>query len=248
MTRILELKEKEQGFAMPIDLGLESTTAVLIGVASFMPCVFPYQIEKSNLNMESHTNTIDPYNRGLFRYGNNMAMITLGKGEIVKIVFNAQNGAYYHGTDFAYFHGKTATTRTKNLVPHASIDKTEIGLHPVMHRFNKFETLKAGWDTYGAQPIKKETINRAIEFFCSLLYANNYKALPIPFVVPCADGGITFEWKTCFKEFYHTIPADKKQAYPYYKINKLDARDEYEGETFDTREIIGLITNWLIKE
>lgn len=47
-------------------------------------------------------------------------------------------------------------------------------------------TLKQDWDSYGAEPIASDTINRAR----TLLLALESE----PVITPCNDGSISFEW------------------------------------------------------
>ena len=50
--------------------------------------------------------------------------------------------------------------------------------------------LRAGWDSYGAQPIRQEIIERTAQWIPSILQAST----PEPAVVPQAEGGLQLEW------------------------------------------------------
>ena len=50
--------------------------------------------------------------------------------------------------------------------------------------------LRAGWDSYGAQPIRQEIIERAAQWIPSILQAST----PEPAIVPRATGGLQLEW------------------------------------------------------
>ncbi len=249
MTRILELKEVEQNFP-PIDLGLAGTTVTLTEHIPFAATrAFPYQVERnSKLERLTNTDAADPYNLVVFNYGRNVTIARCDRGRLFTIAIDDRKA--YHSAEAGYLYGRIKNTRTQNLIEPVNIEKAKIGLHQIMHRLRKFADLEDGWDTYDAKPIERKTINRAIEFFCSLLYKNNYKTLPIPFVTPLNDGGIHFEWKTCFKEFHHTIPENELDPYTFYKLERIaiDKAVEEEKETYDINEIVNIISNWLYKE
>ncbi|MFH1360665.1 MAG: hypothetical protein ABIJ41_06465 [Candidatus Omnitrophota bacterium] len=245
MDKILQLKDTGQNRLPTIDLGAELTATSLEG---YSLRTFPYEMERDVLNIESRSNRAEPYNIVFFYDFYNSVITTSERGELNKYAINVDTGLKWHAVDFGYFHGRTATTRTKNLIDPVEVEKASKGLLTIIHRFRQIVNLKEGWDTYAAKPIKQETINRAIEFFYKVLFKINYRSLPIPFVVPLEDGGIFFEWRTCYKELHHTIPEDIAEPYTYYKIDKtLFENFEEEKETRDIDEIVDLITSWLQK-
>jgi len=150
-----------------------------------------------------------------------------------------------------FFQGNTDTKRydprLRDLIQSKGLDRTTLGLDIVMDRLKKIGELKEGWDTYNAKPIDKKTIDRAIKFFENLFSQSGYKALPVPFIAPLIDGGIHFEWRTFFKEFQYTIPANESEPFTYYKLEKIsiDQVTEEESQTYDINEIVNIIMSWL---
>src|SRR3989338_4905160 len=169
------------------------------------------------------------------------------KGELRTYAFTWGHDAYQAGLDFEYFHGRNPTTRTENLGEIQLLDKTLEGFNKVKHRFKKISELKAGWDTYGAKPIKKETIQKASEFFVKVVFgaALDNNDIPLPFITPLEDGNIFFEWRTCFKEIFITVPEDKQEAYTYLKVDKI-LNKKFEGEKADLNDLVNLAIDWLI--
>jgi len=62
-------------------------------------------------------------------------------------------------------------------------------------RLDHFRELKPGWDSYGAQPIAPEAIDKA-EALLRLVYAASDAGIEPPLIAPCADGGVQFEWQS----------------------------------------------------
>lgn len=58
-------------------------------------------------------------------------------------------------------------------------------------RFKQIRSLAKGWDSYRAEPIRKETIDFAWLFLEDVM---QYSHLPFPSIVPTSAGGIQLEW------------------------------------------------------
>ncbi|MEJ7570345.1 MAG: hypothetical protein WKF41_19040 [Gaiellaceae bacterium] len=61
---------------------------------------------------------------------------------------------------------------------------------PVTARVKEIASLRAGWDTYGADPVDRRNIVAALNF---LLQSVGRRA-PVPGIVPLPDGGLQLEW------------------------------------------------------
>jgi len=57
-------------------------------------------------------------------------------------------------------------------------------------RLREFEKLKVNWDSYGGHPPTPKVLKASR----SLVILFEEMGFPAPFVVPTADGGISFEW------------------------------------------------------
>jgi hypothetical protein len=81
-----------------------------------------------------------------------------------------------HQTEFDWISNTNAFQRLKHLI-----------------------TLKDNWDGYGATEFNKQHINKALELFAIIKSYFNSKNLSFshfsPFIAPCSDGAILFEWR-----------------------------------------------------
>lgn len=50
--------------------------------------------------------------------------------------------------------------------------------------------LPRNWDSYGAEPFTFDVHQEALRFYDMLVQYG----VPEPFILPCSDGGIAFEW------------------------------------------------------
>ena len=117
----------------------------------------------------------------------------------------------------------------------------------ITDRLKKFANLKTGWDSYDAKSIQWKTIIRAIQFFSKVLYEIENKNIPVPFVAPLSDGGIQFEWKTCYKELILLIPEKEEEPFEYLKVDKLLWKEqEEEDRVFNIDEMVNIAKNWLL--
>jgi hypothetical protein len=66
-----------------------------------------------------------------------------------------------------------------------------VKLSELKKRVNEFADMEPNWDSYGAKPISKDCISKAIELLDKM-----DKDVPPPFVAPLPSGGIQFEWET----------------------------------------------------
>jgi hypothetical protein len=61
---------------------------------------------------------------------------------------------------------------------------------PNVDQFTEYETYKENWDGFDAEPITRETVDAARQFWRLLP-----REVPVPDVAPGADGTIGFEWR-----------------------------------------------------
>ena len=147
---------------------------------------------------------------------------------------------------FSWINPSQYSTWTQCYLENEHEPKLKIGLSSIMKRFKKFATLRPGWDSYDGKAVSWTTISRAITFFSKVLLSNQ-NTIPVPFVAPLSDGGIQFEWKTCYRELVNTIPADENQPFEFLKIDRLENDREEEGKVFNVQEMAALITEWLLQ-
>ncbi len=106
-----------------------------------------------------------------------------------------------------------------------------------------------GWDSYDAKPIRWSTITRATEFFSKVLYvvSNENKDIVPPFIAPLSDGGIQFEWNTCYKELTHSIPEKEGEPLEYLKVDKISGEEkEKEGVVSSIDDMVDILIEWLL--
>lgn len=63
----------------------------------------------------------------------------------------------------------------------------------VIARLAELERLAPGWDSDGGLPVARRHANRAMQFLVRLA-ADEATSLPVPDIVPLADGGVQLEW------------------------------------------------------
>lgn len=63
----------------------------------------------------------------------------------------------------------------------------------VTARLAELERLAPGWDTEGGLPVARRHANRAMQFLVRLA-TDEATSLPVPDIVPLADGGVQLEW------------------------------------------------------
>ena len=74
-----------------------------------------------------------------------------------------------------------------------------------------FADLEENWDSYGAVPITSDTITRALDLVdrLAVILLGHYSDIPEPFVAPCSDGGIQFEWDNDGRELEIVVSPDR---------------------------------------
>lgn len=89
--------------------------------------------------------------------------------------------------------------------PNSSNSKTS-GFNDAIRKITELSKLPGNWDSYGAATINEKTIERAIDFILDLMNIKELLKLDQPFVLPCPDGSIQFEWYYENKELEIEIP------------------------------------------
>ncbi|GBO53568.1 hypothetical protein APA_1475 [Pseudanabaena sp. lw0831] len=117
-------------------------------------------------------------------------------------------------------------------------------------RLKHLITLKDNWDGYGAAGFSGQHIHKALdlsEVTRSYFNANNMSFSRLsPFIAPCSDGAILFEW--CGKRFPDRqleifVPANLEQPFEYLKS---DRDSDEEGNFIDVGFAINLL-EWLME-
>jgi hypothetical protein len=183
-------------------------------------------------------------------FNNNYSYIKIDKrGLSILQQYNMVNASKIDKIDYQPSQGRLSSTWTDNFIELEKTSKVEIGLSSIAPRLRKFASLKTGWDFDKAEAIGWETITAAIDFFAKVLYdlnKNEKKSPIVPFVAPLPDGGILFEWKTCYKELNVVIPAHPNIEMEYLMVEKTVFGEEQEDKvTFIVNDVIEVITNWL---
>jgi hypothetical protein len=142
-------------------------------------------------------------------------------------------------------------TWTENITTAHKPRRIQYALNPIIARLMEFANLKKNWDSYGAKPIKWQTISRVMIFFYKVFYLledNKQKTTPVPFVGPFSDGGIQIEWRACYKEFIVFFPEDLKSPIEYLKVDKTnEGEKELQGEALSPDDILAIVENWFLK-
>lgn len=110
-----------------------------------------------------------------------------------------------------------------------------------LEKISKFKELSNNWDSYNANRITQTTISRAEGFLRSIFLAllKKDKNLSEPFVAPCPDGSIQFEWNIGAREIEILIPYSEHIAVSYLMVEN----EHYnEGEVSTHNELIDFFT------
>lgn len=183
-------------------------------------------------------------------YGDYHSFVTIDKRGIKEFSFDRPQNLLVPKVDSLIIRKKKSTTSTEHLAEARTISKVQRGSFSIVERLKGFKALRAGWDSYGAKPIEWSTINRAIVFICHVLYdidSQNKDIVPPPFIAPRSDGGIQFEWSTCYKELIHTIPDKENERIEYLKTDMTSGEEkEEEGEVSSINDLVSIVTDWLL--
>ena len=110
----------------------------------------------------------------------------------------------------------------------------------VLRKIEDIIKLPNNWDSYNAVRISNKTSDRAIRFLRELFKALNDKgkALPKPFVVPCPDGSIQFEWEKSSKGLEVIIPYSKDDRIGFLKVQGNDYEEGFVDNPEDLLEYL----------
>lgn len=183
-------------------------------------------------------------------YGGYHSFAMIDKRGIKEFSFGRPQNLIVPKVDSLIIRKEKSTTSTENLAEARTISKVQRGSFSIVERLKSFATLRANWDSYDAKPIEWSTINRAIAFTCHVLYdidSQNKDVVPCPFIAPRSDGGIQFEWTTCYKELIHSIPEKENELIEYLKVDSVSGEEkEEEGEVSSIDDIVDIVTEWLL--
>lgn len=115
-------------------------------------------------------------------------------------------------------------------------------------RIKHLVTLKDNWDGYGAPKFTRHKVERALELFSAIYSYFIYRDLSFscfsPFIAPCSDGAILFEWvgkKFPDRDLEIYVPAHLDKPFEYLR-NDQDI--ETEGFLSEPKEVLPLLS-WL---
>jgi hypothetical protein len=117
-------------------------------------------------------------------------------------------------------------------------------------RLKHLITLQDNWDGYGAAGFSRQHIQKALDLFAVIKGYFDDQNLSFsylsPFIAPCSDGAILFEW--CGKRFPNRqleifVPANLKQPFEYLKS---DCDSDEDGDFMDSSFASSLF-KWLME-
>lgn len=184
------------------------------------------------------------------KFGGNYSFAVINKRGIDKFSFDSPQSLLVPEIDSLILHKEKSATWIENFAETKTISNVQLASHSIVERLKSFATLETGWDSYDAKPIEWPTIIRAITFSYQVLYvidSQNKDVVPRPFIAPLPDGGIQFEWSTCYKELIHSIPEKENDLIEYLKVDNASGEEkEEEGEVSSIDDIVGIVTEWLL--
>ncbi|MEA5489186.1 MULTISPECIES: hypothetical protein [Pseudanabaena] len=164
------------------------------------------------------------------------------------VAINALSRSKFSGGDTAISKLNSAEKNVSIQVHQAEFDWiTNIN---AFQRLKHLITLKDNWDGYGAAGFSRQHIQRALDLFAvTQCYFNAHNlrfSLLSPFIAPCSDGAILFEW--CGRRFPDRqleifIPVDLEQPFEYLKS---DHESDEDGNFTDVDFVISLL-EWLME-
>lgn len=96
----------------------------------------------------------------------------------------------------------------------------------VVEEITGLSKLKAGWDSYGAEPVDEGARNRAVAFV-TMVATHLDLPVPPPIVGPSVNGGVVLQWHLGNREIVVTISANGGE---YYVAERAGDRVDAEGE------------------
>lgn len=101
-------------------------------------------------------------------------------------------------------------------------------LDPTIAALQKLTALGANWDSYGAVPIDRKNVIRALELLGDVMH---FDTLP-PQVVPTSGGGIQLEWHVNGVNLEIEIE-EASRIHAYYEL--VEEEEEWEGDVSSNR-------------
>lgn len=108
----------------------------------------------------------------------------------------------------------------------------------VINRIGKLSTLNYNWDSFGAQQVKKDCIERGTKILLEVIEWMQELRLdiPAPFAVPTPEGRIQFEWKNLHKYLEIIIKQDSPDMEFFASDESPEGEYELEGVLRSLRE------------
>lgn len=88
---------------------------------------------------------------------------------------------------------------------------------PLMRGFAEVLSLSPNWNSYGARPIDRVLVNRAID--AVFLYGILGPSMRSPQVVPLASGGVELAWRRDAEELEIVFDQDEPDGFYYFNRN-----------------------------
>lgn len=142
---------------------------------------------------------------------------------------------------------------TINNIEHLKVHQAEfdwISNTNAFQRLTHLNTLQDNWDGYGAAGFSRQHIHRALDLFevtRGYFNANNISFSRLsPFIAPCSDGAILFEWggkRFPDRQLEIFVPANLEQPFEYLKSDHESDDDGNFTDVGFTRSLL----EWLME-
>lgn len=104
----------------------------------------------------------------------------------------------------------------------------------VTARLAELERLAPNWDGDGGLPVSRQHANRAINFLVRLI-GSSLAPVPVPDVVPLADGGVQLEWHTASTRRVDFVSDEESE--PMVLVQEADQLREFSAQSVDVAEL-----------
>lgn len=111
----------------------------------------------------------------------------------------------------------------------------------VLGQIEGLSSLPRNWDSYGASPANRDSLERAQEF---IIWLSSFEGVEMPDVGLTANGNVAFmwEWDNATRNLDIEIQPDGTIGFSYLDGN--DESREEDGQTDDGERILSFLTDW----
>lgn len=112
-------------------------------------------------------------------------------------------------------------------------------LNDVLNAIDRLLTLRANWDSYGANAVNDESITWAREL---ARFLSGLVSVDRPSVTATPDGDVAFCWDT--GDWSLDASVDRTGLISYAFLDERDPSKEREGRTRNVGDLVELVTRW----